>query len=221
MFDADGLIQMFATASQAQGDALRGAVRQATLQALRGRELTIQNIRQALEAVSTAASRGLAQNGSLGSGAPALLDTAVAGMDDALLKAVDANRAALQQLVDQGADLREKHLKKALDDLEQFEDAFIDSLKKAADGAGATLAGPWQQVLSRVQSQGSSAGSEAATAGRELLERMHDAVRDSRTAGLKAAQALAESYAALVSGVLIGMSDALQQQRQPGDGTPR
>ena len=46
---------------------------------------------------------------------PALLDKAVAGMDDALLKAVEAHRAALQQLTGQGADLREKHLKKALD----------------------------------------------------------------------------------------------------------
>ena len=40
---------------------------------------------------------------------------------------------------------------------------------------------------------------------------MQAAMRDSRTAGLKAAQALAQSYTALVSGVLIGMSDALQQ----------
>ena len=40
---------------------------------------------------------------------------------------------------------------------------------------------------------------------------MKTAMRDSRAAGLKAAQALAQSYTALVSGVLIGMSDALQQ----------
>ncbi len=40
---------------------------------------------------------------------------------------------------------------------------------------------------------------------------MQTAMRDSRAAGLKAAQTLAESYAALVSGVLIGMSDALTQ----------
>ena len=39
---------------------------------------------------------------------------------------------------------------------------------------------------------------------------MHAAVRSSRAAGLKAAQAMAESYGAMVSGVLLGMSDALQ-----------
>ena len=40
---------------------------------------------------------------------------------------------------------------------------------------------------------------------------MHTAMRDTRAASLKAAQTLAESYTALVSGVLIGMSDALTQ----------
>jgi hypothetical protein len=44
---------------------------------------------------------------------------------------------------------------------------------------------------------------------------MQTAMRDTRAAGLKAAQALAESYTALVSGVLIGMSDALQQGGTP------
>jgi hypothetical protein len=36
-------------------------------------------------------------------------------------------------------------------------------------------------------------------------------VRETRAASLKAAQTLAQSYAALVSGVLMGMSDALRQ----------
>ena len=48
---------------------------------------------------------------------------------------------------------------------------------------------------------------------RQMTEQMRAAIRESRAAGLKASQALVESYAALVSGVLIGMSDALQQQR--------
>ena len=39
---------------------------------------------------------------------------------------------------------------------------------------------------------------------------MQTAVRETRAASLKAAQTLAESYTALVSGVLIGLSDALR-----------
>ena len=39
---------------------------------------------------------------------------------------------------------------------------------------------------------------------------MQTAVRSTRAASMKAAQTLAESYSAMVSGVLIGMSEALQ-----------
>ena len=39
---------------------------------------------------------------------------------------------------------------------------------------------------------------------------MQSAMRETRAASLRAAQTLAESYTALVSGVLIGMSDALR-----------
>ena len=43
-----------------------------------------------------------------------LLGKALSGMDAALLQAVEANRKALQQFVDQGAGLEEKQLKGAL-----------------------------------------------------------------------------------------------------------
>jgi hypothetical protein len=38
-------------------------------------------------------------------------------------------------------------------------------------------------------------------------------LRGSRAAGMRAAQALAESYAAMASGVLVGMMSALEQGR--------
>jgi hypothetical protein len=39
---------------------------------------------------------------------------------------------------------------------------------------------------------------------------MQSAMRSTRAASMRAAQALAESYTAVVSGVLMGMSEALQ-----------
>ncbi|HEX6364333.1 MAG TPA: DUF6781 family protein, partial [Albitalea sp.] len=139
------------------------------------------------------------------------LDSAVAGMDEALLKAVDANRVALQQFVDQGVGLQEKQLKKALDDLDKFESTMLDAVKKATGGAGAQFAGPWQEVLDKMQMKGTMTGAQASATAEQFGEQMRTTMRDSRAAGVKAAQALAQSYTALVSGVLIGMSDALRQ----------
>jgi hypothetical protein len=210
-FDADALISMFETASTRGSAKLREGVEQATLAALQGRELTLKNIRGALESVTQAVSQGAAKNVA-GIDPGALLDKAVMGMDDALLKAVQANRAALQQFVDGGADLREKHLKKALDDLDKFEDTLMGAVKKAAADAG-PLSAPWQQMLEKLQAGGTLSGSSAASAAEQFAKQMHEGLRGSRAAGMRAAQALAESYAAMASGVLVGMMSALQQGR--------
>jgi hypothetical protein len=215
MMDPEALISMFETATAKQSTQLRKAVSDATLQALQGRELTLKNIRGALKSVSEAASQGAGKNVAAGVDVESLLDNAVAGMDDAMLKAVEANRAALQQFVAQGADLREKHLKKAIGDLEKMEDTMMAALKKTADGAGAPLAGAWNQVLEKMQAGGTLTGAQAAGTVEQLTAQMQTAMRDTRAASLRAMQAMAESYTAMVSGVLLGMSDALQQGSAP------
>jgi len=209
--DPKALIEMFASASAKQGEQLRQAVSQATLGALQGRELTLKNIRDVLKTVTQAASTGVAQNPAAKLDVEGLLDKAVSGMDDALLKAVEANRVALQQFADQGVGLQEKQLQKAVDELEKIEDTFIGVVKKAAEAANAQFAGPWSAVLEKLQAGGTVSGAQAASTAEDVAAQMQSAIRDSRAAGLRAAQALAQSYTALVSGVLIGMSDALQQ----------
>lgn len=210
MFDADALISMFEHASARQGEQVKKAVGEATLAALQGRELTLKNIRGTLKSVAEAASAGAAKNVMPGVDPGDLLDRAVAGMDDALLKAVQANRVALEKLVAQGADLREKHVKKALDDLDRFEDTMFAAVKKAAAGVEGPLSGAWDQVLQKMQAGGTASGAQAAQTVEQLATQMQGAMRSTRAASVRAAQALAESYTAMVSGVLIGMADALQ-----------
>ena len=210
MFDAEALIGLFESATARQGEHLRRATTQATLAALQGRELTLKNIRGTLKAVADAASAGAARNVSDGIEPEALLDKAVAGIDDALLKAVEANRMALGSLQAQGADLRDKHLAKALADLEKMEDTMFDALKKAAAGAASPMAGPWSQVLEKMQAGGTASGAQAALTAEQLTAQFQSAVRSTRAASLRAVQAMAENYAAMASGVLIGMQEAFQ-----------
>jgi hypothetical protein len=212
MFDADALIEMFQTASTRQGAQLKKAVTDTTLAALQGRELTLKNIRGVLKQVADAASTGVAQNVTAGIDPEALLDKAVAGMDEALLKAVEAQRTTLATLAAQGADLRDKHLSKALSDLEKMEDGLFSAVKKAADGAGNPMAAAWAPILEKMQAGGTASGAQAAAATQQfaqMAEQMQATMRSTRAASMKAAQALAESYAAMASGVLLGMSEAL------------
>jgi hypothetical protein len=212
MFDADALIEMFQTASTRQGAQLKKTVTETTLAALQGRELTLKNIRGVLKQVADAASTGVAQNVTAGIDPEALLDKAVAGMDEALLKAVEAQRTTLATLAAQGADLRDKHLSKALSDLEKMEDGLFSAVKKAADGAGNPMAAAWAPILEKMQAGGTVSGAQAAAATQQfaqMAEQMQASMRSTRAASMKAAQALAESYAAMASGVLLGMSEAL------------
>lgn len=208
--DQDALITMFSQASAKQGEALRKAVADATLKALQGRELTLANIRTVLKQVTQATSMGAAQNVAGAPDVEEMLSKAVAGMDAALLQAVEANRRALQQFVDQGVGLGQDKLKGALSDLEKMESTFFASVSKATQSAGEPMQGAWSHVLAAVKQDGTQSGAKATAAVEQLMGQAQNAMRDSRALGLKTAQALVESYSALVSGVLIGMSEGLQ-----------
>ena len=160
-FDHEALVEQFAQASTRQGEALRQAVQQATLKALQGRELTLKSVRDAVKATTKAASTGTAKNELPTPDVEALLMKAVEGMDAALVKAVEANRRALEQFVDQGAQLQETQMKKALADIEKMEDTLYGSLDKAVADAAKNLQGPWAMVLEGMKAKGSATGSSA------------------------------------------------------------
>ena len=221
--DQDAIVKMFAEASTKQGEALRKSVSEATLKALQGRELTMENIKKVLKTVTQAASAGAAQNSASPVDVEAMLTKAFAGMDGALLQAVEANRKALQQFVDQGAGLSDKPLKSALANIEKMEDMFFDTVGKATQGSGAALPGPWEHVLGAMKVKGTETGAQATQTVEALMAQTRSALRDGRTAGAKVAQAMLDSYAALVSGVLIGMSDGLQSSgaAAPAEAKPK
>ena len=207
--DQDALITMFAEAGAKQGEALRKAVSNATLQALQGRELTLDSIKKVVKTVAGAASMGAAKNPASPVDVEAMLGKALAGIDSALLQAVEANRKALEQFVSHGVGLGEKPMKDALANIEKMEDTFFDAVAKASKTAG-PLQAPWEHALSALKMKGSDTGAQATQTVESLLAQAQTTLRSSRASGLRAAQAMLDSYASLVSGVLIGMSEGLQ-----------
>jgi len=209
-FDASALADMFSQATTKQGEALRKAVSEATLKALQGRELTLDNIRKALKQVTDATSAGVAKNLLPSVDVEALLGKAVAGMDAAVLQTVQAHRKALQAFVDQGIGLQDTQMKSALANVEEMEDMFFKTIGSSAKSADAALQGPWKQVLDAMKMKGTETGLHAASSLEELTAQAEKMLREGRSTSMRNAQALMKGYAALVSGVLIGMTDALQ-----------
>jgi Family of unknown function (DUF6781) len=214
-FDQDALITMFAEASAKQGAAVRKAVSEATLRALQGRELTLDNIKKVVKNITEAASTGIARNPAPAIDVEGLLAKALGGIDSALLQAVEANRKALEQFVSGGASLTEKPLKEALANIEKMEEAFFAAVTKASQSAG-PLQGPWQSALEAMKIKGSATGNQATQTVEQLMSQAQTMLRDGRASGMRAAQAMLDNYAAFASGVLIGMSEGMQAGTKGG-----
>ena len=155
--DQDAMIVMFSQATAQQGEALRKAVSEATLKALQGRELTLANIRGVVEdddrgrvgrrraeRSAVARRRGCARQ-------------AFAGMDAALLKAVEAHRRALEQIVGQAWTCRRSRSSRRWP-TEKMEDMFgFTAVAKAAQSGG-RAAGSVGQDPETMKLKGTSSG---------------------------------------------------------------
>jgi hypothetical protein len=168
-------------------------------------------MRKVIKAVTQATALGAEKNPASAIDVEALLHKAVSGMDAALLQAVQAHRKALQQLVDQGAALREGQLKTAVAGIEQMEDMFFTTIGKAVKGVSAPMQSSWDQVLKATKMEGTASGALATQTIEGLMTQAQDAMRKGRASSLRASQVLLDGYAAMVSGVLLGMSEGLSK----------
>ena len=209
--DADEVLKATARESVKQGENLRSTVRELTLGALRSRELTLGEIKRVVRSVTEGVSAGVASS-KLDAGD--VLADALAGMDEAVLKAVEANHLALQRLAEQGQSLRDSQMKKALDQLERLEDEFLATVKDAAKKGSKQMKDQWAAVLQRTETNGTRTADQIEATMEEFGSRMHEAVKQQRRTALKAAEVMAENFTTLASGILIGMTEGLQQGKK-------
>jgi len=207
MIDTDEVLTQMTAQAVAQGESLRSTVRDLTLQALQSRELSLAQIKSVIGSVTEGVNLG-AMQGQLDP--KEVFAQSLAGMDDALLKVVEASRIALHQITGE-REFRDSHLKKALDDLERLEDEFFATVKQAASGAGAPFKSQWGGALQQSMSAGTATGAQVMSLMEQYGDQVRKAARAQRDAGFRAVHALAQNFAALTSGVLIGLAEAMQQ----------
>jgi hypothetical protein len=221
--DTDDVLKRLASESTRQGANLRTTVRALTLKALERRELTLEQIKGVLENVTVGVTLGVVDREM---NVEKALADALAGMDDALLNVVEATRVALDRLGSAGQDYEDSYLKQASRDLERYEDALLQSVAKSADSAGERIGAQWAQVLQKKKLTGTGTGAKAAATARDFAKRAQMALRKQRETGFRTAHLLTQNFATLASGILIGMSEALQakgavSKRRPSLSKPR
>lgn len=91
-------------------------------------------------------------------------------------------------------------------------------MQQACEGTTGKLHAQWVELLKHARLGGTDAGALAAQSVEEFRNRMTATMREPRTAAIRAAQAFSRNFATLASGILIGLSEAMQdksrQERQ-------
>jgi hypothetical protein len=97
-----------------------------------------------------------------------------------------------------------------LDELERLEDRIRDGITQGTQEAGARLTQQWASVLDKIPPGGTDTGERVLRTITTHAQQAKDAMTQSRESALKVAHTLAQNYATLVSGVLMGLSEAMK-----------
>lgn len=204
-------IKSAAVESVQQETDIRAKVRDLTLRAIQSRRLDAAGVKEVVRAVTEGISIGAEKRGGE---IRMALSEAISGLDEALQKSAQATRLALQQLTSQSKDFTDHDLKQALDNLKKMEEDFLSTVSQVADGAGAKVKQELKDLAEHARRAGTDTGASIAATVNELGNRLSATLAGGKAAGQEAAHAFTARIAALASGILAGMADALHEKSE-------
>jgi len=178
----DEMLKSMAAQAVKQHEQIRTTIRDLTLKTLQARDLSLEQINGVIRNITAGVNIGVGDK----TDTQQTLSDAFAGMDDALLKVVEANKLALQKLTDGGASFEESSVKKGLKELEAFEEKFLDGVKNAIQSSSDPIKQQWKSILDKIPRGGTETGAQVMETLNERAREAQVAVRSSREAGLKA-----------------------------------
>ena len=138
------------------------------------------------------------------------LKEVIDGVDSALTQASMASKLAIEEASGNLQDFSDHDLKRALNDLQDLESLFFDTLNEVANQGKETAHDTLKNLLNHLQSSGSSVGQAVG----EILAGLHsDLSEGGRLQKIQAAdvaKATGATVASIASGILAGIADSLQ-----------
>jgi hypothetical protein len=200
-------IRAAASDSVAKGDDIRERVREITLRALQSRRLDFDGVRDVMKSMTEGISVGAERRGH---DVRTALADAFTGMDQAMSKAAQAASLALKELADRGREFSNTELRQGLDRMRQMEGDFMDSVRQVSQAASGSVKSEWQELINHAQRAGTDTGRVISETARDFSMRMTATASDGAIAGMEAARQFGERFAALASGMLAGMAEAIR-----------
>lgn len=201
-------IRQAATDSVRNGENVRERVRDLMLGTLTSRRFDREAIRETMRAITEGVSAGA--EGSR-AGTRHSLAEAFRGMDQALMKTVEAGQEAIKQLVDTGRSVSDRELQQAFDGLQKIEEDFLNTVSQVAESASDRVRPDLQDLASRATRAGTETGRKTAAVMGEFTRRFAGTSIEVTTTGIELAGEFGARFAQIASGVLAGMADSLDK----------
>ena len=215
---SDERIRAEASDTMRGGADIRERVRELTLAALKERRFDSQAMRDVVRAVSEGMASG-AERGTSRELRSAFAD-ALSGLDAALRTSAEAGYAALKQLSSTGRSFSDTELKQALSSMRRIEEDFLGTVGQVAESANAQVRPPLREALDQTRRAGTATGKQVASTMAEFTQRFSLASIDATLTGVEVAGEVGVRFAALASGLLTGVSEALRPAPRPASETP-
>ena len=200
-------IRQAASEAVSRGADIRTKVHELTLFALQRRRFDRHGFTEVVRAVTEGVVVGAEQ--SRYDMRRALAD-AFSGLDQAIMKSAEAGHAALRELAASGQNFSDNEFKQALANLRKIEDDFLDTVSLVAGGASEKVGAELGRILGSARTSGTQTGRQVAEMTGEFAQRFAAASLDVTIAGVQAAGVYGARFAALASGILSGIAEALR-----------
>jgi hypothetical protein len=197
-----------------EGTDIRAKVHELTLLALSSQRFDRHGMREVIRAVTEGAATGAERTGT---DMRLAMSEALRGMDQALRTSAEAGHMALKTLAATGRSFSDSEFKTALASLRKLEDDFLATVGQVADAASTQVQPELREVLRSARRTGTETGKQVALTMGDFAQKFSAASADAAVAGLEAAGQFGARFAAVASGVLGGLAEALRASAERKD----
>jgi len=181
---------------------VQAAVRDITLKALSEGELDRQRIKSVAEAVMQGSGDAVVKESKQ---MKKSLGEAAAGLEQALIKAADAFRLAIEEAVGRVNEFNSSELKRSVNDLDSLEDIFVETLQRTATSGGEVVRTIAEELATHARHSGTSVGQHVAQSVESLQNQLQELGADTAEAGQEAANRIGQ----IARGILAGVGETL------------
>ena len=204
---SDAGIRAAASETVREGTDIRAKVHELTLLALNAQRFDRHGMREVIRAVTEGAATG-AEKTTVDM--RLAMSEALRGMDQALRTSAEAGHMALKTLAATGKTFSDSEFKTALANLRKVEDDFLATVGQVADAASAKVQPELREALRSARKSGTETGKQVALTMGDFAQKFSAASADAAIAGIEAAGQFGARFAAVASGVLGGLAEALR-----------